>query len=569
MPAKWIQQGDDWFLLQPRGGNAGGHDKGHGNGHGKQKGKGLGKGQGGKGNGKSQDKGKGKGQGKNHGDGHGSRQRDRSAGAARAPKPREAYVLTVPCNGKRYEMQPGTYIVCGGCNEWVYVDKAGPGCEQCGLELDWQGFFERRTPLQAPTAGAADSATGGAQSAPAAPRAQGNGQTAEVKAAKVGGLEEEAVNKAYREERDTRQGITDMAKKLGHEEQGLAGLCTGLERIVGQLKEQLEKIRVKKGVIHKLQEEQVEAEGLLEKRKADRATAVASRSAAQAARVGDTATLLDESTTALAGTGSSTSGVGSSDPPPVQLGVQPGAAASIAAGWAPVTHSQWAPVIATAPDTAFSDSGGVMDKVNYDDEEEWSDAETEVEVAINSIGDWNNHMVRWVFSAPHGEPAPAALVLYYCGEGKDAAATATALGKVVDEIRDKCWTERLGEATDLAAIQAEQDAGNMVKAYEMREAQGLYAADKFRALRDELLHKLDQGMETLNKERSGRVKEGKFVATANVKMATKRGVKKTKGAKTKQGEKASAQVNSVREAKLKAALEVKDLKDGDDARSSA
>ena len=582
---KWILQDDAWYVKheKPKGKGKGqgghqGYGKGHGKGYGKDAGKGQEKGQKGSWDtgwhaywgGEAPDKGKGaKGYGKDggtdNGKAKGKGQDDWDSGArtareVRPPKQRDPYVLKVPVTGDTYELQPGTYIACGGCGEWCYADKAGPGCEQCGGDYDWRSFFECRTAMPKTTEGTADVAMGGAQSNQAEPKAQGDGRAVEGKA-----KEEEAVSKSYREERDTRRAVTETSQKLHQEEQGLAGLGTKLESIMGQLKEQLEKMATKRANIVKLQEEQAEAEALLEKRKTARGEAVANKSAAQAARVLEARDLFDQCTRAVA-----TSGAG--DPP--VTGAKVGAVGA-ASSWNPVPEpatpveapapipvvSGWAPLPAQAVGTSFPDSGGKMDKVNLgDDDEDCSDAETEADVAICSIDDWREHMVRWVFYAAHSEAAPLELVRYFCGEGEDAPATEKALGKVVDEIREKCWVERLAEASDMAAIQAVQDSGDMVKAYQMRQAQGMYAADKFAEIRAELLGKLDQGMEALNSERQGKVKAGKFVDAAGVKVATRRGAKKTKGTKTKQEVLAAKKVADVAKAKLKAANELKELK---------
>ena len=404
------------------------------------------------------------------------------------------------------------------------------------------------------TEGTADDVMGGAQGVQAEPKAQGDGRAAaEGKAKAPGGQEEDAVVKAYREERDTRQAVTDAGKKLYHEEQGLAGMGTGLESLMAQLKEKMDKMATRKGVIQKLQEEQAEAETLLEKRKTDRLAAVAKRSAAQTNRLVDASILLGESSNVLAGSATTA----------------PAAPEVVVEAAKPVV-SAWAPVPIGTPEavtTVATEIGEPNDKMDGDDDaDSESDAETIADTAVDTYDEWREHMAKWVFFAAHGEPAPEALVRFFCGVGDDAAATAATLGKVVDEIRDKCWAERLGEASDMAAIQAVQDAGDMAKAYEMRKAQGMYAADRFTKLQAELLSKLDAGLEKLRTERTGKVKSGKFVAAANIKIAAKKGgARKVKGSKNKAEKKAAAQVIAVRDAKQKAAEE---LKKGVEAASS-
>ena len=117
--------------------------------------------------------------------------------------------------------------------------------------------------------------------------------------------------------------------------------------------------------------------------------------------------------------------------------------------------------------------------------------------------------------------------------------------------------ERIHEAQDMAAIQKVQDTGNMALAYEMRQQQGLYAADKFANIHAELIQKLDAGMEDLRTARTGMVKSGEFVAAASIKIATRRGAKSVKGSNVKADNKAAAKVAAVRAEKLKADAKLK------------
>ena len=126
-----------------------------------------------------------------------------------------------------------------------------------------------------------------------------------------------------------------------------------------------------------------------------------------------------------------------------------------------------------------------------------------------------------MFYATPGERAPEQLIRVFCGDGEGAIETALALGVVVDQLRDALWLERQGEAEDVAKIQAVEAAGEMDKAYNMRSAQGLYAASVFQQMRGLLFTKLDFGLNDLKTLRQEKVDAGTFVAATDVQYARK------------------------------------------------
>jgi hypothetical protein len=180
-----------------------------------------------------------------------------------------------------------------------------------------------------------------------------------------------------------------------------------------------------------------------------------------------------------------------------------------------------------------------MAQDNDDDKGTDDESEDNMEEEITTLDAWREHFCQWAFHAGHGEPAPQGLVTFYCGVGKGADEMASKLGKTVDDIRDKLWQERRGEASDAEAIRLVEQAGEYQKAYDMRLAQGFYAAAKYQELREELLGKLATSLEELDKQRQDLLDKGEFTAkTAFLKSKNKR----TQEARRKNGGKTSERV---------------------------
>ena len=477
-----------------------------------------------------------------------------------------------------FETAKGVYILCphGKCNGWCWYDLAGNSCGECGTPYNYKQFWEDQGGLPGSGSGAmvaapcpagtehpgstdalplldADMAIdvdqlGAGDPAPATdtkPSAAdpanvaaagdgkgkgqrlGKGQTAEQAKSPDGRRwnkartpEEQAVVDTDWEVTKAWKAVNSASNRVAAEEKAMAKMGTELEGYMQTLKLHADAMQERRSKLHELREENAAAYKLHGERLAARETAYAADNAAQGSRLASSVALL-VSTTGLQGhLGSLVSqqgSAGSGTPAPGSIA----AATPLVAVKAEVSAAPTSTLPENGVQTVhlFSDSDGRMDAPNYyDGGESDSDDDTTAGTEINGLelDEWKEHMAAWVFQATPGEAAPAQLVRVFCGDGEGKAETAAALGLVVDQIRDALWTERQGEAEDVAKIQAFEAAGDLLTAYNMRYAQGLYAQDKYKQMRAHLFTKLDFGLNDLKALRQAKVEDGSFVAAKEV-----------------------------------------------------
>ena len=320
------------------------------------------------------------------------------------------------------------------------------------------------------------------------------------------------------------KAVNSASNRVAAEEKAMAKMGSELEEYMQTLKQHADAMHERRNKLHELRQENAEAYKIHGERLAARERAYEADNAAQGGRLASSVNLLVATTGlqghmgSLAALHTQGGGMGTGQGQgPASSGIPP-AAAGTTANTAPLVAVKVEP--ASEPPMLFHDSGGRMDAPNFDDGGGISDSDDETspgtEIDGVELDDWKEHMAAWVFQATPGEAAPSQLVRVFCGDGEGTTETAAALGQVVDQIRDALWIERQGEAEDVAKIQQVEAEGNLLMAYNMRAAQGLYAQDKYRQMRDHLFVKLDLGLNELKILRQAKVEDGSFVAAKDV-----------------------------------------------------
>ena len=514
------------------------------------------------------------GKGADHGKGKEAKGKGKGKGkVATKPKPPEW-----DCNADR-----GTYIICPkkSCQQWIFYDKAGSGCELCGTAFNFHQFWDGKdcrtaaarreeesctdivlvdadmgsTDTGTPTEDAPVQEPSAEAAAPAAPKGKGKGSRWGPQETS----EDQAVNEADGHLKKARTAVDSAINRVAAEERAMADMAAKLKRQMEVLNEYVERMRARQPVVLKYQEELAAAYRVQESAGLARDAANKKRTEAQQVLIHNSVRLIAESVglsgagapAAAAGGNGAATGKGMVKVEP-GLGKGPGTAPTGEPATAPAPPAdnngaaQPLPLADVAPlagaPAPFPDSEGKMDRICYGDDEmcsedSGSDNETSpgTEVDGLELDEWKEHMVSWVFQATYGEPAPRQLVHIFCGDGEGSAETEAALGLVVDQIRNALWIEQQGEANDLAKILECEATGDMVAAYNMRVAQGLYASDKLQQMRAGLLVNLDFALSNLKNLRQAKVEDGSFVAAKGVhyKLKTRAGVAPGKGSAAK------------------------------------
>ena len=319
---------------------------------------------------------------------------------------------------------------------------------------------------------------------------------------------------ANRATNESWNAVDQSTKKEARELKELGDMQFRLDKILAQLKGHLEVMAQKRSSYQEATEENSASQVLYSARRAEQLVVQGNGLTVVSGRMESAWATIHQNEAAKATTEAAK--------------VEP-AATNTGGKWQPLPAVVVATTTAELPAASpggFSDSGGAMDKVNYDDEggnnadedAELSDAETEAGVEITSLEEWKQHVAQWVFQSQPGDTPQESVIKYFNVWGDDE--TNKTLTQKITEIRDRSLSERMADISDSQAILDMEATGDTQAGYAMRIQRGLYSRAKFNELLTALRSEIDKAVLDLQAKRAEDIESGKVKESAKCK-ATK------------------------------------------------